>query len=71
MRTLDMAAVLLLVVGGLNWGLVGVFGFDLVAAIFGDMTVLARVVYALVGVAAAYRLLAWRGSVARTATSRA
>jgi hypothetical protein len=71
MRTFDYVAVLLLVIGGLNWGLVGLFGFDLVAALFGDMTVLARVVYALVGVAAAYRLLAWRGAARRTAASAA
>ena len=71
MRTIDFVAVLLLVVGGLNWGLVGLFGFDLVAALFGDMTVLARVVYALVGVAAAYRLFAWRGAARTTAASTA
>ncbi|MDP2481381.1 MAG: DUF378 domain-containing protein [Candidatus Palauibacterales bacterium] len=71
MRTLDIVTVLLLVVGGLNWGLVGLFGFDLVAAIFGDMTVVARLVYALVGVAAVFRLMAWRGTSRRTVTSRA
>jgi hypothetical protein len=42
----------LLIIGGLNWGLVGAFGFDLVATIFGDMSVLSRVVYVLVGLAA-------------------
>ncbi len=68
MRTFDILAVVLLVVGGLNWGLVGLFGFDLVAAIFGDMTVFARLVYALVGIAAVYRLLAWRGASRRVAT---
>lgn len=44
----------LLVVGGLNWGLVGVLDFDLVAAIFGDMSALSRIVYTLVGVSAVY-----------------
>jgi uncharacterized membrane protein YuzA (DUF378 family) len=43
---------LLLIVGGLNWGLVGLFNFDLVAALFGDMTTASRIVYALVGAAA-------------------
>ncbi|MBC7364949.1 MAG: DUF378 domain-containing protein, partial [Candidatus Aminicenantes bacterium] len=42
---------------GLNWLLVGAFSFDLVKAIFGDMTTIARIVYILVGVAALYILL--------------
>jgi hypothetical protein len=51
---LDFVALVLIVVGGLNWGLVGLFKFDLVAAIFGGGSVLARIVYVLVGVAAVY-----------------
>jgi len=47
----DWIALILLVVGGLNWGLVGIFNFDLVAAIFG-LSVITNIVYALVGVAA-------------------
>lgn len=43
---------ILLVVGGLNWGLVGLFEFDLVAAIFGAMTALSRIVYTIVGICA-------------------
>ena len=43
---------ILLIVGGLNWRLVGAFDFDLVAAIFGPMTLLSRLVYVLVGLAA-------------------
>lgn len=50
----DWLAVVLVIVGGLNWGLVGIFKFDLVATIFGDMSGLSRVVYALVGLAAVY-----------------
>jgi len=42
-----------------NWGLVGLFSFDLVAATFGQMSALSRIVYALVGLAAAYRAFAW------------
>jgi uncharacterized protein len=42
----------LLVIGGLNWLLVGLFDFDLVAAIFGEMSALSRVVYVLVGISA-------------------
>ena len=45
-------AMWLLVIGGLNWGLVGLFSFDLVASIFGDMSTISRIVYSLVGVSA-------------------
>jgi uncharacterized membrane protein YuzA (DUF378 family) len=57
MNGLDWATLVLVLVGAINWGLVGFFKFDLVAAIFGDMTVLARIVYALVGLAAVYMIL--------------
>jgi uncharacterized membrane protein YuzA (DUF378 family) len=50
-------AFVLLVIGGLNWGLVGLIKLDLVKAIFGDMTTLSRIVYLLVGVSAIYLLL--------------
>jgi uncharacterized membrane protein YuzA (DUF378 family) len=56
MRSIDVLAAVLLVVGGLNWGLVAVADFDLVAAIFGPGTPLARVVYGLVGLAAVYQI---------------
>ena len=52
MRTLYWVTLVLLVVGGLNWLLVGLFDFDLVAAIFGDMSALSRLVYVLVGLSA-------------------
>lgn len=45
---------ILVVVGGLNWGLVGALNINLVAAIFGDMSSLSRLVYVLVGLAAVY-----------------
>ena len=56
MRSIDVLAAVLLVVGGLNWGLVAVADFDLVAALFGPATPLARVVYGLVGLAAVYQI---------------
>lgn len=56
MNAVDWVAMVLLIIGGLNWGLVALFEFDLVAAIFGDMSVLSRVVYALVGLAALYSI---------------
>ena len=58
MNALDWIAFVLVVVGGLNWGLVGFFNFDLVATIFGDMSIISRIVYALVGLAALYGIFA-------------
>lgn len=59
MKTLDVIALVLLVVGGLNWGLVALFNFDLVAAItgagaFGNKNVLGVIVYSLVALSAVY-----------------
>ena len=54
--SIDWLALVLVIVGGLNWGLVGLFGFDLVAAIFGTMSMLSRIVYSLVGLAAVYTI---------------
>jgi uncharacterized membrane protein YuzA (DUF378 family) len=56
MKTLDYIALILVVIGAVNWGLIGFFSFDLVRAIFGDMTVISRIVYALVGVSGLYAL---------------
>lgn len=53
---MDWTAITLLVIGGINWGLIGFFGFDLVAAIFGEFTGLTRVIYALVGLSALYMI---------------
>ncbi|MGE0480092.1 MAG: DUF378 domain-containing protein [Phycisphaerae bacterium] len=60
MQKIDVLAAVLLVVGGLNWGLVGLANFDLVAAIFGAGTILANAVYTLVGVAAVYQAVSLR-----------
>jgi uncharacterized protein len=57
MSTLGWIAMILVIVGGLNWGLVGAFKFDLVATIFGTMTALSRIVYILVGLSALYMLM--------------
>jgi uncharacterized protein len=58
-------ATVLLVVGALNWGLVGVAQFDLVAALFGmrfgETSAVTSVIYALVGVSGMYRAVVWRG----------
>jgi uncharacterized membrane protein YuzA (DUF378 family) len=64
MKKLDILARVLLVVGGLNWGLVGIFRFDLVAAIvgrhFGETSPVSSVIYTLVGLAAVYEALTWK-----------
>ena len=54
--TATAVALVLLVIGGLNWALVGLFNLDFVAALFGRMTLLSRTVYVAVGVAALYAL---------------
>lgn len=56
MKALDTIALLLVVIGAVNWGLIGFFQFDLVAALFGDMSGLSRVIYALVGIAGLYAI---------------
>ena len=53
---IDWIALILLVVGGLNWGLVGIWNFDLVAWIFGAMSVVSKIVYILVGVSALWTI---------------
>ncbi|WP_420008325.1 DUF378 domain-containing protein [Xanthomonas sacchari] len=58
MKVLNIVTLVLLIVGGLNWGLVGLFNFDLVAALFGGQDApLSRVVYALVGFSALWQLV--------------
>lgn len=52
MNALKYTAYILTLIGALNWGLVGIFGLDLVATIFGDMTVISRILYTLVGLSA-------------------
>lgn len=53
---LDWIALILVIIGGLNWGLVGIFKFDLVQAIFGSIPVLRDIIYILVGIAALYTI---------------
>jgi len=52
----DWLALILVIIGALNWGLVGFFNWDLVAAIFGNMSMLSRIIYALVGIAGVYMI---------------
>lgn len=57
MTFINVLTLALVIVGGLNWGLVGLFGFDLVAAIFGAGSLLAGAVYVLVGLSAVWQLI--------------
>ena len=64
MPILNILTLVLLIVGGLNWGLVGALDFDLVAAIFGDGSAVARIVYGLVGLSAIYQIATARQNMA-------
>lgn len=54
LKNLNLFALLLVIVGGVNWGLIGLVNFDLVATLFGSMSFISKVVYILVGVSAVY-----------------
>lgn len=56
MNAVDWVAMILLIIGGLNWALVGLFDIDVVAQLFGTMTMLSRIVYVVVGLAALYSI---------------
>ena len=56
-NAVHMVAFILLIIGGLNWGLVGLFSFDLVDVIFGSIAGLDRIIYILVGISAVYVLV--------------
>jgi len=56
LSAVDWVALVLVIIGGLNWGLVGVLNFNLVVAIFGEASMLTRLVYALVGLSALYMI---------------
>jgi hypothetical protein len=53
---LDWIALILIIIGGLNWGLVGIFNFNLVDAIFGIGSIVSMIIYVLVGIAALYTI---------------
>ena len=56
-----MSSLILIIIGAINWGLVGFFGFDLVSYIFGDMSMVTRIIFAVVGIAGIYSLvLFWK-----------
>ena len=65
MKSIDVVAAGLVVVGALNWGLVGLFQFDLVATLLGEMSMPTRVVYALVGCAGLFQAVQWKAIKSR------
>ena len=56
MKILDYSALALVIIGAINWALIAFFSFDLVRVLFGDMSLMSRIVYALVGIAGLYAL---------------
>lgn len=56
MRSLDIISLVLVIIGALNWGLIGFFRFDLIAAMFGTLSTFTRIIYALVGIAGLYSI---------------
>ncbi len=59
MKIVDLIAATFLFIGGINWGLVGLFGFDLIASIFGSMSILSRMIYVFVALCAIYDAIMW------------
>ena len=50
MKIVDKIALVLIIIGALNWGLIGIFNFNLVDSIFGTMSIISRIIYGLVGI---------------------
>ncbi len=70
MKALDVVAAVLVVVGALNWGLVGAARFDLVAAVFGAGSILASLVYIVVGLSGLYQAVQWKAIQRRWCRAR-
>lgn len=56
MKVLDVVVTVLMIIGALNWGVVGFFGFNVISAIFGEATAVSRVIYAVVGLCGLYEV---------------
>ena len=58
---LDVVCLILIIIGAVNWGLIGVFSLDIISVIFGNMSMISRIIYAVVGIAGIYSLvLFWK-----------
>ena len=64
MKKLEKVAAVLILLGGINWGLVGLFGFDLIGYVFGR-TWIDTLVYILIGLSALYKIICWQASKGR------
>ncbi len=60
MKVIDIIAAILLIIGGLNWGIIGVSDTNIVQSIFGSQPVLLHIIYILVGLSAVYSIIQWR-----------
>jgi len=58
-QVLQTIAMIFLLIGGLNWGLIGIFEWNFIASVFGYTSVMTRTLYALAGLSAVYRILVW------------
>ena len=56
MKAIDYIVLVLVIIGAINWGLFGFFGLDLVAFLFGSMSVLSRIIYAVIGICGLYAI---------------
>jgi uncharacterized membrane protein YuzA (DUF378 family) len=65
MKVIDAIAIVLILIGGLNWGLVGFFDIDIVSAIVGKESGISRLIFALVGLSALYKIFFWKHIHAR------
>lgn len=58
---LDVVSLILIIIGAINWGLIGFFRFDLISYFFGDLSAISRIIFAIVGIAGIYSLvLFWK-----------
>lgn len=56
MKALDYTALIIVIIGAINWGLIGFLGFDLIAFLFGSMSLISRIIYAVVGICGLYAI---------------
>lgn len=55
----EMTALILLIIGGINWGFIALFNWDVFVGVFGDMNSMIRLAYGVIGLAALYRIVIW------------
>ena len=56
MKVLDSIALIFIIIGAINWGLVGFFQFDLISTIFGEMSIFSRIIYGVIGILGLYSI---------------